>query len=73
VLRKKQQYWGDFRIKSLDARKESTIRFYNILHTLSNKLRYFFQKWKEMSNERTLAMEMHDEGPIREEVFELKA
>ena len=66
-------YWREFRVKSLDARKESMVKFYNVLHTLSNKVRYFFQKWKESSNERTLALEMHNEGPVREQVFELKA
>jgi hypothetical protein len=49
------------------------IKSFTILHTIGNKLRHFFMKWKEGASERTLAMEMHDEGPIREEVFYIKA
>ena len=73
LLRRKQLHWRDFRINSLDARKASAIKFYNVLHTLSNKVRHFFQRWREAACERTLALEMHEEGPIREQVFELKA
>jgi hypothetical protein len=35
-------------------------------------MRYYFTQWKEVSNQRTLVKEMHEEGPIREEVFEAR-
>jgi hypothetical protein len=36
-------------------------------------LRFHFIKWKEGAAEKTLALEMHEEGPVREQVFEAKA
>lgn len=33
-------------------------------------MRHYFLKWKEVSNEKTLVKEMHEEGPIRDQVFE---
>jgi hypothetical protein len=55
------------------SRKEQMIKSFTILHTIGNKVRYFFQKWKEGANELTLAKEMHEEGPIREEVFDIQS
>lgn len=40
------------------------------MYNIGNKLRFFFTQWKNGSDERTLAKEMHEEGPVREEVFE---
>lgn len=48
------------------------IKSFTILHNIGNKMRHFFLKWRDMSNERTLALEMHEEGPVRAEVFEAK-
>jgi hypothetical protein len=36
------------------------------MYSIGNKLRHFFQQWKFQSNERSLAKEMHEEGPVRE-------
>ncbi len=48
------------------------LKSFTLLRNIGNKMRHFFLKWKEGANERTLAKEMHEEGPIREEVFEIK-
>eukprot|EP00347_Sterkiella_histriomuscorum_P005910 403354803 len=70
VMRRKQQYLNDLRVRSLLSKKEHMIKSFTILQCVGNKLRHFFLKWKETANERTVALEMHEEGPIREEVFE---
>lgn len=41
-----------------------------VIHNLSNKTRAYFQRWIENSAKIALHKEMHEEGPIREEVFE---
>ena len=64
---------NDLRVKSLCSRKEHLSKSFAILHSIGNKLRHFFLKWRDASNEKTLALEMHEEGPVREEVFESKA
>jgi len=43
---------------------------FTILFSIGNQVRHFFLKWKHQSNERSLAKEMNEEGPVREEVFE---
>lgn len=69
-MRRKQQYLNDLRVRSLLSRKDHLVKSFTILHSIGNKLRHFFLRWKETANERTLALEMHEEGPVREEVFE---
>ncbi len=49
------------------------LKSFTILHNIGNKLRHFFLRWKEGSDERALEKEMLEEGPVREEVFEAKA
>jgi len=73
IAKKKQQYLNELRIKSLTSKKSHLIKSFTILRNLSGKLRYHFIKWKEAAAENTLALEMHEEGPVREEVFEAKA
>lgn len=46
------------------------LKSFTILQNIGKQMRHFFLKWKEMSNERSLLKEMHEEGPVREEVFE---
>ena len=54
------------------SNKEHLIKSFTILHSIGNKLRHFFQKWRDTANERTLALEMHEEGPVRDEWFDAK-
>jgi hypothetical protein len=39
------------------------------MHNASNKMRMFFNKWRETSNLNTIVKEMNEEGPVREEIF----
>lgn len=61
---------NDLRVKSLLCTKEHLIKSFTILHSLGNKVRHFFLRWKDAAYERSTALEMHEEGPVREEVFE---
>lgn len=63
---------NDLRVKSLLAKRERLVKSFTILHNLGNSMRAHFLKWKEWSQEQTLAIEMQEEGPIREEVLEAK-
>jgi hypothetical protein len=35
-----------------------------------NKMRVYFLKWKHNTEKDLLALEMHNEGPVREQIFE---
>jgi hypothetical protein len=43
-----------------------------ILHAFSNRKRHMFNTWRRNADLKTLAKEMEEEGPIREQVFEHK-
>jgi hypothetical protein len=40
------------------------------VHYISNKARTYFQRWKETAQKQTVIIELNEEGPVREEVFE---
>ena len=63
-------YYNDLKYRTNNKYKQNVTKVFTIIHNLSNKARAYFLQWKEITNKLALAQELHEEGPVREEVFE---
>ena len=63
-------YYNDLKYRTANRHKQNLTKAYTVIHHLCNKTRGYFLHWKEVSAKAALAQELHEEGPIREEVFE---
>jgi hypothetical protein len=70
IQRKKCAYLAELKFRTLGSYKHNVIKAYTVLHNVSNKLRVYFQRWKDSTAKSELSEEMHWEGPVREEIFE---
>jgi len=59
-------------MRTLAKKKVEQIKGFTILLNIGNMVRFYFNNWKESANKASLSKEMHEEGPIREEIFEDK-
>jgi hypothetical protein len=72
INKKRHQYFIDFRLRCMRKSEQDMHKALTILHAVSNRKRHMFNKWRTNADLMTLAKEMEEEGPIREQVFEHK-
>lgn len=70
VLRRKGQYFGEFKIKCNQKKSDNWVKGFTIIGNFTKSLRWHFQQWREGAELRSVAKEMHEEGPIREDAFD---
>jgi hypothetical protein len=57
---------AELKFRTLDSYKQNVYKAYTVLHNISNKMRVYFQRWKDTTEKIQLDEEMHFEGPVRE-------
>ena len=67
---KMTRYYNDLKYRTNNRYKQNVHKVFTMIHHLSNKTRAYFLRWKETADKKALIQEIHEEGPVREQVFE---
>jgi hypothetical protein len=67
---RKLRYWNDLKGRTLLKHKQRKHKMHTVMQKVLHKVRAYFMRWKQSADGKTLAEELHDEGPIREQIFE---
>jgi len=70
LVRRMTSYYSELKYRTVSKRKQDMHKAFTVMHCLSNKLRQYFTLWKQNLENENLVLEVKDEGPIREEVFD---
>lgn len=68
--RKKQSYFNSLKFRVANMHSQGMKKVTTMIRNWNNKLRAYFERWKQRDQNELMKIEMNEEGPIRDEIFE---